>query len=174
VHEATAEALMKDPAVQKAYLGSGGASAPRTHRGDTPASATPAQPSRPRAPAQSPAAIAAAAMQQFARTPAAPEPPRPAAPPPPVPPAAPTAAKQPSPGGIDLDSLVSRARQSSAAAVSTRRPNGPNGATPPAPRPPATPMPDLGNSADRLRAALREIEEAAARAQAYRPPNRKP
>jgi hypothetical protein len=35
-------------------------------------------------------------------------------------------------------------------------------------------MPDLGSSADRLRAALREIEEAAARAQAYRPPNRKP
>jgi branched-chain amino acid transport system ATP-binding protein len=113
-------------------------------------------------------------MQQFARKPAAPEAPSPAAPPPPAPSAAPAAAIKQEPGGIDIDSLVSRARQSSAATVSTRRANGPNGATPAAPRPPATPLPDLGNSADRLRAALREIEEAAARAQAYRPPNRKP
>jgi hypothetical protein len=34
-------------------------------------------------------------------------------------------------------------------------------------------MPDLGESSDRLRLALREIEEAAARARAYRP-NQKP
>jgi hypothetical protein len=35
-------------------------------------------------------------------------------------------------------------------------------------------MPDLGSSADRLKTMLAEIEDAAARARAYRPPNRKP
>jgi branched-chain amino acid transport system ATP-binding protein len=104
------------------------------------------------------------------------EPPKPAASPPvasaPAPAAAPA---RPGPGGIDIDSLVSRARHTAAATVSAR-PNGLNGARPPAPppRPTGTPMPDLGSSADRLRAALAEIEEAARRAQAYRPPNRKP
>jgi hypothetical protein len=38
---------------------------------------------------------------------------------------------------------------------------------------PDTKMPDLGSSRDRLHTVLAEIEEAAARARAYRPPDRK-
>ncbi len=89
--------------------------------------------------------------------------------------------------GIDLGDLVARAR-----AKSDRRPPAPEGsgrlptvpegqARHPVPRPaspsagqaaptiPRTPMPDLGSSTDRLRSALAEIEEAARRAERYRP-----
>jgi branched-chain amino acid transport system ATP-binding protein len=79
---------------------------------------------------------------------------------------------RPTQSAISIDDLVARARAISAAAVSPRDP-------PPQRMSPSTPtaapfrMPDLGESSDRLRVALREIEEAAARARAYRP-NQKP
>jgi branched-chain amino acid transport system ATP-binding protein len=89
------------------------------------------------------------------------------------------------PGGIRIDDLVARA-----AAMSSRRAAPPAGAVPPpaptprpvtnghaapsapalTPRLPVVPMPDLAAQGDRLRAALREIEEAAARARDWRPP----
>lgn len=181
VHEDRAEALMKDPAVQKAYLGGGGGAAPKSHRAAQPA---PAVPATPRPSGQSPADIAAAALKPFSIGAPAPKPPPPVKPaaaapmpaPRPEPPRpAPPAFAPAAPGGIDIDRLVARAREASST-LHAARPNGhPRPATPAAPPRPATvPMPDLGSSADRLRAALAEIEEAAARAQAYRPPNRKP
>ncbi len=180
VHEDRAEALMKDPAVQKAYLGGGGAAAPHTH--GAPAPAAPRIDTPPRVAGPSPSDIAAAAMKRFDRpTPAAPaapfprpapppvarapEPPRPAVP---APPAA-------TPGGIDIGGLVSKARAASEATYGTARADAPRPALPPAPpRPGAAKMPDLGSSADRLKSLLAEIEDAAQRARAYRPPHRKP
>jgi branched-chain amino acid transport system ATP-binding protein len=116
--------------------------------------------------------------------------PRPASPPPASPPPAPAAPASltVAPGGIRIDDLVARA-----AAMSSRRATPPAGAMPPpapisppprpapnghvapaapalAPRLPTVPMPDLTAQGDRLRAALREIEEAAARARDWRPP----
>lgn len=172
---------MKDPAVQKAYLGGSGAAAPRAH-GD-PSTASPRIDTPPRSSGPSPSDIAAAAMKRFEKpapaTPAAP-PPRPAPPPvarapepPPRPqmPAPPAAA----PGGVDIGSLVARARAASEATYGTVRTDAPRPTLPPAPtRPAATKMPDLGSSADRLKTLLAEIEDAAQRARAYRPPNRKP
>jgi branched-chain amino acid transport system ATP-binding protein len=75
--------------------------------------------------------------------------------------------------GLSIAELVARAERKSAASTSPR--NGPSRPAAPAPRPSAptltpTPMPDLSASgADRLRAALAEIEQAARRAEAYRP-----
>ncbi|MBD3678891.1 MAG: ABC transporter ATP-binding protein [Rhodobacteraceae bacterium] len=187
VHEDTAEKLMKDPAVQKAYLGGGGAAAPITHRGKGPGPKPPVpQPAatRPRPAGPSPSDIAAAALQNFAQpasakpTPApAPKapPPRPVAQPAP-PPAPPTTSAAPGPHGIDVAGMVARASARSA----EPRPNGaapkpaPRPAIPPRPPIPEVRMPDLGESADRLRSVLAEIEEAAARARDYRPKGRKP
>jgi branched-chain amino acid transport system ATP-binding protein len=171
VHEDKAEALMKDPAVQKAYLGGGGAAAPRTHGAPTPAAARIDSP--PRATGPSPSDIAAAAMKRFEK-PAAPPSPARAPEPQPARPATPPR-PNPAPGGIDIGSLVSRARESSEAAYGAARADAPRPTLPAAPpRPTATKMPDLGSSADRLKTMLAEIEDAAARARAYRPPNRKP
>jgi branched-chain amino acid transport system ATP-binding protein len=182
VHEDRAEALMKDPAVQKAYLGGGGAAAPRTHAAPAPAASRADAP--PRAAGPSPSDIAAAAMKRFEKpasaAPAAPPAPRLAAveavqrvPEPARAPAPPRPAT--APGGIDIGGLVSKARAASEAAYGTARADTPRPTPPAAPaRPPGTKMPDLGSSADRLRTVLSEIEDAAARARAYRPPNRKP
>lgn len=86
---------------------------------------------------------------------------------------------------IDIDDLVSRARSTSAGRVSSRS-NGtsrPPASIPPLngaartsgsaaaslPSSPQLKMPDLTDSRDRLQSVLNEIEEAAARARAYRP-----
>ncbi|MCB1333088.1 MAG: ABC transporter ATP-binding protein, partial [Roseivivax sp.] len=66
VHEDTAEALSRDPAVQKAYLGGGGAAAPHT-AGPAPAPSKPPAPRRAAPAGPSPAQIAAAAMERVAR-----------------------------------------------------------------------------------------------------------
>jgi branched-chain amino acid transport system ATP-binding protein len=187
VHEDMASSLLSDPAVQKAYLGGGGAAAPVTHRGAAgPEAVRKSPPAAPRPAGPSPSDIAAAEMQKFAKraplaapisAPAAPQrwtEPRPAAPEAqPAPPReerspdAPRATGQ-EPGGIRIDDLVTRATQLSSA----RPPRQPmNGGTV-KPTTPSFPMPDLGESRDRLRAALKEIEEAAARARAYRPPRK--
>jgi branched-chain amino acid transport system ATP-binding protein len=181
VHAERAEALMNDPAVRKAYLGGGGAAAPMTHRGADVAASTRAAPAAaprtaaaPRPVAQSPSEIAAAAMQRFAKKPSAPA----LAPSPtPAPPAAAapdreTREKAGSPPGIEIEDLVARAQAKPAQTVTPRRPNGPAAGAVVTHRS-DVPMPDLGDGADRLRAALSEIEEASARAQAYRPPGRK-
>ena len=191
VHEAPAEALRNDPAVQKAYLGGGGAAAPVTHRGTAAAparAATPIPPRPPATPGASPAEIAAAAIAGFSRRPAAgpaPAAPRPEPPPRPAPAAPePARAVPPPPAagangatagktahGIAVGDLVARAAARSAASVSPR-------AVPPrVPAPPRRPevlaadlrMPDPADSRDRLQRALREIEDAAARARAWRP-----
>jgi len=174
VHEDSAAALAVDPAVQKAYLGGAAAKPVRSAPVAAPASA----PRTQRPAAADPAAIAAAAMQNFApakRAAVAPPPPPPpvqAAPPPSRPAPAPVTPPSPAatrPQGIQIDDLVSRARATSAAQVSTRNAQQPR-RDPPRPKlaDRTTAMPDLGNSADRLRAALDEIEQAARRAEAYR------
>ena len=180
VHEDEAKALRDDPMVQKAYLGGGGAAAPKTHR-------APATPAAARPTTEAPTDIAAAALRAVGErsrsAPATPPQPQPkpvtASPPPPktqpVPPPRPAPAST-VPGGIDTAALVA-----TAAGASSRRADGSSG--PPLHRPigvgpaaqpaPRTPMPDLGASgADRLRAVLDEIERAAARARAYRPPTK--
>ncbi len=186
VHEDKASSLLSDPAVQKAYLGGGGAAAPVTHRGAAgPEVARKPPPAAPRLAGASPSEIAAAEMQKFARRAPAPTS-TPAAPPRPeqARPAAPEAQSAPprqasspepphatgrQPGGIRIDDLVTRAAQLSSTRPPQQSMNG--GAVTP-PRPPSVPMPDFGESGDRLRAALKEIEEAAARARAYRPPRK--
>jgi len=199
VHEAPASALMNDPAVQKAYLGGATAgghkvSAPAAPKPMAP-QPTPTPPTGTQMPArpstQNPSDIAAAAMQKFSRP--APTAPQPAPPPPAQSPAPPPARTQPSApapstgaaGEIDIDNLVARARDTSAARVSPRE----HGSTPTRPTPassgavngsarptslpkstmPEVKMPDLSDTRDRLKSVLSEIEEAAARARAYRP-----
>jgi branched-chain amino acid transport system ATP-binding protein len=194
IREDSARTLISDHAVQKAYLGAAGAAAPAMGTATPAASPTgqrPVQPvSAPRPPQASPADIAAAAMKSYSNrspdqdadsgrhespleqgaTAQRSEPP-------------PFSPPTPRPGGdhgIEIEELVARAREKSAETVS-RRTNGFGAAAGggagkriPAPQtPPATRMPDLGDSADRLRAVLREIEEAAARARNYRPPGQK-
>ncbi|MDU8944667.1 ABC transporter ATP-binding protein [Ovoidimarina sediminis] len=185
VHEDTGEKLAKDPAVQKAYLGGGAAvPAPKSRPAALP------KPEK-RAPAgPSPSDIAAAAMKGLStlRRPAgetapapAPEPPRAVAPArapvKPVPAAPPDPAPAPGVNGMDINALVARAASQSSRRASSAA--GPAAAplAPPAPRQNATgprsallpAMPDLSSSADRLKAALEEIEAAARRAEAYRP-----
>ena len=172
LHEDKADVMAKDPAVQKAYLGGGGASAPKAARQVPQPASAPARP--PRGP--SPDDIAAAALARVAPQPRpspqveAVKPPVMATPiqnghaapakPPPAPPA------RPVPSTPDLSSLVAQASQKA-----SRRPNGKIAPRPkpapvetraPAAAPPAAP-------ADRLRAMIEEIETAARRAEAYRP-----
>ena len=192
VHEAQAADLIRDPAVQKAYLGGGGKSAaavPRPAAAPKPVSEaarrpTPVGPSPAEIAAQAVARVAAPPRPVPAAPPApplrAPEPPRPVAPPP-RPVAAPVAAR-PAPGGIDIGALVSKAATTSRAGLNGRGtgrtptppPAPPIGTAPGLPRSapslPPTPMPDLAATGDRLKSILAEIEEAAARARAYRPP----
>jgi branched-chain amino acid transport system ATP-binding protein len=167
VHEDKADALARDPAVQKAYLGAG------TGR---------AAPSAPRAPqnppqgrdAPSPAEIAAAALQRVGA------PTRPATPAQgngATQAAAPGSSSGPqparSPGLPDTSDLVARAAsQSTRRPISAAPPKPIGGATVP-PRPPAVTMPDTGSSDDRLKAVLDEIEAAARRAETYRPSDKR-
>jgi len=187
VHEAPAKDLMNDPAVQKAYLGGASGTPAAAPRPASPAVSTPpaAKPA-----GQSPADIAAAAMQKFTPRPmsqapaaAAPPPPRPTPPQPKVAPVHPTAAPTPRVThgsgtrsaddvlGVNLSELVARASTSSAGQVSPRdsQPTAPASFQRKYETRHTTKMPDLSDSHDRLKAALAEIEEAAARARAYRP-----
>ena len=189
-HEDSASALMNDPAVQKAYLGGGIAPAKlhKTSPGTVqPAAAIPARADHPAA--ESPSAIAALAMAKLTK------PDRPATvtekmsepvtepaqkpslaqanwPRKSDPVAAPTAAPTGATHGMDISAMVANA-----AARSDRR-DGAHGAnngrlpTPPAaspsPKNMMPKMPDLGPQTDRLQAALKEIEDAARRAEDYR------
>ncbi|MBV6637450.1 MAG: ATP-binding cassette domain-containing protein, partial [Mameliella sp.] len=172
VHEDSAPALARDPAVQKAYLGGGGGQA-----APHPAPTSPSKPSAPRSRSgPSPSEIAAAAIGRVSA------PPRPSRPEPATAPAQPAPpASQPIPqappkqaptGAPDVGALVA-----GASAMASRRTNGhlptrhaTKPAQPaPAPATPRPPMPDLGPSTDRLRAMLDEIETAARRAETYRP-----
>jgi branched-chain amino acid transport system ATP-binding protein len=181
IKEDSARNLAGDPAVQKAYLGGAAAGAgPRAGRSGASAKPAPAPfvPSEPRPYAgPSPADIAASALQSLA-APARPAPAKPAAPVQAAPAPAPKSAPQPAPAptrqlapsaaavhGIDVESLVARARD-----VSSSRSEAQNGKAP-APMPastptkrPTLPMPDLNSHGDRLRAVLGEIEAAAVRA----------
>jgi branched-chain amino acid transport system ATP-binding protein len=120
--------------------------------------------------------IAAAALASLAPPPArpaaapmpSPEPPR-AAPPPPPPAPAPRSTNDALPGGLSLADLVAQASSASRAQLGTSQP-----AAPPRPRAMPAPMTPAANSQDRLKSVLSEIEEAAARARAWRPdPHRK-
>ena len=168
---AAAKALAGDPAVQAAYLGGAPkaaarpeATAPRPPSGPDPseiaASALARLPAPPPRPARKPAPEPTAA---------APEPPRAPAPqrPRPAPPAAAASAH-----GIDLASLVARAADGSRHAVrSAPAPRPSRAESPPAPRlAPSNPDPD---SRARLAEILTEIEEAARRAEAWRPSGRR-
>lgn len=183
VHEDTAAALSRDPAVQIAYLGGAAArTAPHAPAAPRP-SAVPRAASGP-----SPRDIAAAALKGIAA-----RPPRPAAPPPdrmPRPFHADVAPAQkaepvvgtngpasragisaaPKPSTPDVSDLVARA-----SAQASRRPAGQGIPSPRTglpiqapPRPSAPPIPDFASSADRLRTILDEIESAARRAETYR------
>lgn len=143
--EIAAEALRRLPAP-----------AARAPHGRAPASGTPA-----------PAAVSA--------SPPRPAPPRPAPAAAPPSPPRPAAAGSRSAGDIDIAALVARA-----AAMASRRRDGTGakGASVPRPAPSSAappgagqaPMPDLGpGSGDRLRAVLDEIEQAARRAERWRP-----
>ncbi|MBS0123791.1 ABC transporter ATP-binding protein [Thetidibacter halocola] len=183
IHEDSAAKLRSDPAVQAAYLGGGKGAAKPAPMVAKPAAPRPSAP-RPAA-GPSPAQIAAAAMSGFQtnrapRSEPAPKPqpvaerPRAPAPPPPPKPAAPPLPPRASAAdailGRSVADLVAKAAESSRARVGT-------GVTPrPAPRPaqqdrrPAQPMPDpRADSSDRLKSVLAEIEDAAARARAWRP-----
>lgn len=182
VHEDSADALSRDPAVQKAYLG--GAAA-RTAPQAPAAAPAPAVTPRPSA-GPSPRDIAAAALKGVT------QPSRPAAPTPDrtprVVPAEITHGQKaeprvgtdgpssrtgpsvaPKPSTPNVSDLVARA-----SAQATRRPNG-NAPLPrpiqpiqASPRPAAPPIPDFASSANRLRTILDEIESAARRAETYR------
>jgi branched-chain amino acid transport system ATP-binding protein len=180
IHEDSAAKLIGDPAVQKAYLGGAASAGLRKGRAGTkPAPAMPA-PSAPRPQSGlSPTDIAAAAMQSFAPRPVpAPAPPpaaaSPMAAPPARAPAQPPAPKrangaaQPRPGdvhGIEIDSLVARARDASSRKAQTPMRHPPQSIPQSTRAAPTTPMPDLAAHGDRLKQVLDEIEQAAARAQ---------
>lgn len=190
-HHDTAAALMVDPAVRRAYLGGPrGAVAPpvSSAKAMTPAFGTPTG-------AQSPADIAAKAVAQFQTrrahvqtTTKAAQPAR-NAPPIPNPPSAAATPSVASPGtqgggngagggrdGVDIGNMVARAnaladlRPGAAASGNGHLPTAPEMPVGPA-TVPKMPMPDLtAPAADRLRTALKEIEDAARRAEKYRPP----
>lgn len=145
VHDDEAKSLAGDPAVQKAYLGGGGTAATARAKGPSPAE------------------IAAAALKGVGQTARAPAPPAPRAPEKPR-----AAAAVP-----DTSDFVARAASLSSRKTAPR----PAGATPPAasPRPNghARPAPTAAApttpSGGRLAQLMREIEEAARRAESYRP-----
>lgn len=165
VHEDDADRLANDPAVQKAYLGGGGAATGAKR--PAPAAMPKATPPRPAA-GPKPSDIAAAAMKSVG----APTRPAPTAAPTPKPaPVTKSAAPAPKPNTPNITDLVAKA-----SASASRR----NGAAPPprapAPLQPSTPsrpaqpsIPDFASSSDRLRAMIEEIEAAARRAETYKP-----
>ena len=165
VHEDDADRLANDPAVQKAYLGGGGAATGAKR----PAPAAMPKPASPRpAAGPKPSDIAAAAMKSVG----APARPAPTAAPAPKPaPVTKSAAPAQKPNTPNITDLVAKA-----SASASRR----NGAAPPpralAPLQPSTPsrpaqpsIPDFASSSDRLRAMIEEIEAAARRAETYKP-----
>lgn len=165
VHEDDADRLANDPAVQKAYLGGGGAATGAKR----PAPAAMPKPASPRpAAGPKPSDIAAAAMKSVG----APTRPAPTAAPAPKPaPVTKSAAPAPKPNTPNITDLVAKASASASRC---------NGAAPPprapAPLPPSTPsrpaqpsIPDFASSSDRLRAMIEEIEAAARRAETYKP-----
>ncbi|HSF64307.1 MAG TPA: ABC transporter ATP-binding protein, partial [Paracoccaceae bacterium] len=93
--------------------------------------------------------------------------PRPPAPPAPAP-AASRGAADALLGGVSVADLVARAAEDSRARVTATPGPASAPARPRMPAPPAA-APSLGAGQDRLSSALREIEEAAARARAWRP-----
>lgn len=197
LQEGRADALRSDPAVQAAYLGGSG----RVGKRGAASAAAPvpvpvALAPRPAA-GPSPDQIAAAALAALVPPPArpaaapppvVPEPPRPVAPPAPAaapiqpaprpvpaPAPAPRGSADALPGGLSLADLVAQASEASRARFGTSQL-----APPPSPRPRAVPPPvtpaavQAGASHDRLKSILSEIEDAAARARAWRPdPHRK-
>jgi branched-chain amino acid transport system ATP-binding protein len=173
VHEDKVDALSRDPAVQKAYLGAGGGqSAPRppmaarpafpqapSPQSPSPQSPRPASPPR-RSAGPSPAEIAAAALERVGKPQAkAGAKPAPQAAPAPRAPALP-----------DTDSLVAKA-----AARASHRPGGtaPPARPPQPPRPAAPEKTPARDTDDPLQAVLDEIEAAARRAETYRPSARR-
>jgi hypothetical protein len=77
-------------------------------------------------------------------------------------------AAQPRPGdvhGIEIDSLVARARDASSRKAQTPMRHPPQSIPQSTRAAPTTPMPDLAAHGDRLKQVLDEIEQAAARAQ---------
>lgn len=181
LQEGRAEALRSDPAVQAAYLG-GTKSAKRAV---APANPAPAPVPVPRpATGPTPDQIAAAALASLTPPPARPAPTpmrAPEPPPPAVPVLAPRQTATPSPtprtandalpGGLSLADLVAQAATASRAQLGTSQPAAPPRArTMPTPLTPSSTF----NPQDRLKSVLSEIEEAAARARAWRPdPHRK-
>ncbi|MDF0602852.1 ABC transporter ATP-binding protein [Psychromarinibacter sp. C21-152] len=174
VNEDKADALARDPAVQRAYLGAGGGqAAPHQPEAAPRPAATPRRPSGPSA-----SEIAAAALDRVgtaSRPPAARPPARPAAEaagPPDTPDTKP-APEGPASRLPDVNDLVARA-----SAQSSRRPGAPARPAPPAARRDEPPRrvaptgtePDTG---DRLQAVLDEIEAAARRAETYRSRDRR-
>lgn len=160
IHQDSAEKLAKDPAVQKAYLGGGGAVA----KALPPTQITPMI-DRPRAPSgPSPSEIAASVMQHFTPPTKAPVPqvstPKVvehieiSAPATPVSP--PQSAQV---HGIEINALVTQANTLSKGRAEANRP------APSLPKKPNRPlMPDLDAHGDRLHSMLQEIETAASRA----------
>ena len=182
-HEDSASNLLSDPAVTAAYLGGKSAKPLATPPSSPAKPATPQSQHKP--PSESISGIAQQAMASFERkrtrppepTPqpqAAPVEPKPVRPTPAPQLAAPRAAaiSGPKTYGMDLNALVANA-----AALSSRKGREPeSGRLPTRPEPvapAATPaskiaMPSLDSSGDRLQTILREIEEAARRAEQSR------
>lgn len=196
VHADTAERLRSDPAVQAAYLGGAAARpgvAAHPARPAAPATApkapaprpAPAQPRGVARPAAGPtpdeiaaralAGLSAPAPRQALAPPPDPRPvpqppPRPAAiPPRPV--AQPAARGQGMLYGLSVDDLVAEATAASRARQGTAQPRAPR-PVPPTPAPRADIMAPAAGG-DRLKSVLAEIEDAAARARAWRPDPRR-
>jgi branched-chain amino acid transport system ATP-binding protein len=181
VHTASAASLASDPAVQAAYLG-----------GKPKSVAAPVTASAPRpASGPNPSEIAAAAMAKLAPPPRPAPAPKPATPAPATVQTAAPAQQRPAPAqmpkpapangkstyGIAIDDLVARASAASRQTVTAPKvpqstiPSRPAVAPASPPRPAMTiPPPDpKTDSRDRLAQVLSEIEEAARRAEAWRP-----
>lgn len=188
-HEDSASNLLSDPAVTAAYLG-GKSSKPLAATASSSAATSATQKSIPKQPSESISGIAQQAMASFerkrARPPepvapqsspelqAAPVEPMPLQPTPAPQPAAPSAAASGGSKtyGMDLNALVAHAE-----AISSRKGREPESGRlptrPEAAAPASTPaskivMPSLESSGDRLQTILREIEEAARRAEQSR------
>lgn len=188
-HEDSASNLLSDPAVTAAYLG-GKSSKPLAATASSSAATSATQKSIPKQPSESISGIAQQAMASFerkrARPPepvapqsspelqAAPVEPMPLQPTPAPQPAAPSAAASGGSKtyGMDLNALVAHAE-----AISSRKGREPESGRlptrPEAAAPASTPaskivMPSIESSGDRLQTILREIEEAARRAEQSR------
>lgn len=189
IHEGRAEDLRNDPAVQAAYLGGsarGSVSRTATIAAGTttpPISSAVPRPQRPTG--VSPDSIAAAALAALPASPVRPASiPQPPVSAPPMPQLPTRPATPPTPaargtadallGGLVLSDIIAEASRASRAEYGTVTPAAPpRGHTTVTQPHPASPSLETGNSQDRLKSVLKEIEEAAARARAWRhDPNR--